>query len=89
MTGQLFMHGPCQLSWRLMTQLAQLRAVGALGCPQPIVERRGEGLVRYEELFRSGSCDRALRAPGRLTLTYGHSDAFGDRLGVATTPGGS
>lgn len=53
--------------------------------PTPIVERRGEGLVRYEELFRSGSCDRALRAPGRLTLTYGHSDAFTDRLGVATT----
>lgn len=52
--------------------------------PTPIVERRGEGLVRYEELFRSGSCDRALRAPGRLTLTYGHSDAFTDRLGVAT-----
>ena len=52
--------------------------------PTPIVERRGEGLVRYEELFRSGSCERALRAPGRLTLTYGHSDAFTDRLGVAT-----
>jgi phage head maturation protease len=53
--------------------------------PTPIVERRGDGLVRYEELFRAGSCDRALRAPGRLTLTYGHSDAFTDRLGVATT----
>lgn len=52
--------------------------------PTPIVERRGEGLVRYEELFRTGSCDRALRAPGRLTLTYNHSDAFTDRLGVAT-----
>lgn len=52
--------------------------------PTPIVERRGEGLVHYQELFRSGSCDRALRAPGRLTLTYGHSDAFTDRLGVAT-----
>jgi hypothetical protein len=52
--------------------------------PTDIVEARGEGLVRYQELFRSGSCDRALRAPGRLTLTYGHSDAFGDRLGVAT-----
>jgi hypothetical protein len=52
--------------------------------PTPIVERRGEGLVRYEEVFRTASCDRALRAPGRLTLTYGHSDSFTDRLGVAT-----
>ena len=52
--------------------------------PTPIVERRGEGLVRYEELFRTGSCDRAIKAPGRLTLTYNHSDAFTDRLGVAT-----
>lgn len=52
--------------------------------PTDIIERRGDGLVSYRELFRSGSCDRALRAPGRLTLTYGHSDAFTDRLGVAT-----
>jgi hypothetical protein len=50
----------------------------------PIVERRGDGLVHYSEVFRRGSCDRALRAPGRLPFTYGHSDAFGDRLGVAT-----
>ena len=27
--------------------------------------------------------DRAIRAPGRLPLTYGHSDSFADRLGVA------
>lgn len=52
--------------------------------PTPIVERRGDGLVRYEEVFRRGACDRALRAPGRLALTYGHSDLFPDRLGVAT-----
>jgi len=50
----------------------------------PIIERRGDALVRYAEVFRRGSCDRALRAPGRLPFTYGHSDAFGDRLGVAT-----
>jgi hypothetical protein len=49
-----------------------------------IVERRGDGLVHYVEAFRRGSCDRACRAPGRLPITYGHSDAFGDRLGVAT-----
>lgn len=52
--------------------------------PTPIVERRGDGLIRYEEVFRTRSCDRSLRAPGRLTLTYGHSDLFPDRLGVAT-----
>jgi HK97 family phage prohead protease len=52
--------------------------------PAPIVERRGDGLVHYEEVFRRGACDRALRAPGRLALTYGHSDLFPDRLGVAT-----
>lgn len=52
--------------------------------PTPIVERRGEDLIRYDEVFRRRSCDRALRAPGRLTLTYGHSDLFPDRLGVAT-----
>jgi phage head maturation protease len=50
----------------------------------PIVERRGDALVRYDEVFRRGSFDRNLRAPGRLCLTYGHSNLFPDRLGVAT-----
>jgi len=49
----------------------------------PIVERRGDALIRYLEVFRRGSCDRAIRAPGRLPITYGHSDSFADRLGVA------
>jgi HK97 family phage prohead protease len=52
--------------------------------PTPIVERRGDALVHYDEVFRRGACDRALKAPGRLALTYGHSDLFPDRLGVAT-----
>jgi HK97 family phage prohead protease len=53
--------------------------------PTPIVEARGDGLVRYTELFRRGAFDRALRAPGRVPFTYGHSDAFGDRLGVTVS----
>jgi len=52
--------------------------------PTPIVERRGAELVRYTEEFARRSFDRALRAPGRIPLTYGHSSAFGDRLGVFT-----
>lgn len=50
--------------------------------PTSIIERRGDGLVKYDEMFRRGAFDRALRAPGRVPFTYGHSDAFGDRLGV-------
>jgi HK97 family phage prohead protease len=52
--------------------------------PTAITERRGDGLISYEELFRRGAFDRAIRAPGRIPLTYGHSDTFPDRLGVAT-----
>lgn len=52
--------------------------------PTPIVERRGDALVRYVEEFARRSFDRALRAPGRIPFTYGHSSAFGDRLGVFT-----
>jgi HK97 family phage prohead protease len=52
--------------------------------PTPIVEAREGGLVRYSELFRRGAFDRALRAPGRVPFTYGHSDSFADRLGVTT-----
>ena len=52
--------------------------------PTPIVERQGDKLVRYVEEFVSGAFDRAIRAPGRIALTYGHSLAFGDRLGAFT-----
>jgi len=52
--------------------------------PTPITERRGDAIVRYIEEFARHSFDRALRAPGRIPLTYGHSSAFGDRLGVFT-----
>lgn len=54
------------------------------GVPTPIVERRGDELVRYTEEFARGAFDRAVRAPGRVTFTYGHSSAFGDRLGTFT-----
>lgn len=51
----------------------------------PVVEMQPErGLVAYREVFRPGSCERAVRGgAGRLTLTYNHSESFADRLGVA------
>jgi len=52
--------------------------------PTPIVERRGDALVRYVEEFAPKSFDRAARAPGRIPFTYGHSHLFGDRLGSFT-----
>lgn len=54
------------------------------GVPTPITERRGDELVRYVEEFTRGAFDRAARAPGRVPFTYGHSSAFGDRLGAFT-----
>lgn len=54
------------------------------GSPTPIIERRGDELVRYVEEFARGAFDRAVRAPGRVPFTYGHSNAFGDRLGTFT-----
>jgi HK97 family phage prohead protease len=54
------------------------------GVRTPIVERRGDELVHYVEEFAPGAFDRARRAPGRIPYTYGHSHAFGDRLGVFT-----
>lgn len=43
------------------------------------------GVVRYREQFVPGAFDRAVRVPHRVTYVYGHSDAFGDRLGVGHT----
>jgi HK97 family phage prohead protease len=54
------------------------------GVRTPIVERRGDELVRYDEEFVAGAFERAMRAPGRIPYTYGHSHLFGDRLGVFT-----
>lgn len=54
------------------------------GVSTPITERRGDVIVRYTEEFAPGAFDRARRAPGRIPYTYGHSHAFGDRLGVFT-----
>ena len=39
------------------------------------------GLVTYREAFITGSFNRAIKAPNRVTYVYGHSDGFGDRLG--------
>lgn len=55
------------------------------GRETPIVEAHPGGLIRYTESFAPGSCQRAVRGgPGRLPLTYGHSNDFGNRLGFAT-----
>lgn len=54
------------------------------GRETPIVEAHPGGLIRYTESFAAGSCQRAVRGgPGRLPLTYGHSNDFGNRLGFA------
>lgn len=53
------------------------------GVPTPITEPRGNGVVRYREQFVPGAFERAIRAPRRVPLNYGHSDHFGDRLGYA------
>jgi HK97 family phage prohead protease len=52
------------------------------GVQTPIVERRGDELVRYVEEFAKGAFERAARAAWRVPFTYGHSSAFGDRLGA-------
>jgi hypothetical protein len=54
--------------------------------PTPIVEHQpGRGRVTYDEVVRRGAAERAIRGgAGRIPFTYGHSDAFPDRMGVAT-----
>jgi len=49
--------------------------------PADIIEIRGAEPIRYREQFAPGAFARALRAPSRVVLTYGHSETFGDRLG--------
>lgn len=39
------------------------------------------GVIRYREMFERGSFSRAVKAPNRVTLVYGHSEGFGDRMG--------
>lgn len=46
-----------------------------------IVEIRDGAPIRYREQFVPGAFARAMRAPSRVTLAYGHSTGFGDRLG--------
>jgi HK97 family phage prohead protease len=49
--------------------------------PTEVVETIGDRPVSYREQFARGSLDRAMRAPGRVGLAFGHSDRFADRLG--------
>jgi HK97 family phage prohead protease len=51
------------------------------GVATDIVEIRDGVPVQYRERFVAGAFARAMRAPNRVTLAYGHSTGFGDRLG--------
>ena len=51
------------------------------GVPTPVADVTPRGLVRYREMFERGAFKRATKAPNRVTLVYGHSDGFGDRMG--------
>jgi HK97 family phage prohead protease len=51
------------------------------GVPADILEMRADGPIGYREQFTAGAFARAIRAPQRVTLVYGHGESFGDRLG--------
>jgi len=51
------------------------------GIEAPIVEPRPDGVIRYREAFAPGSCDRAIRAPHWVALTYNHSEDLPNRMG--------
>lgn len=50
-----------------------------------IVEPREDGVITYREMFVPGSCERAARAPSRVTLTYNHSESMPDRMGYGVS----
>jgi HK97 family phage prohead protease len=54
------------------------------GVATDITEVRDGVPIRYREQFAAGAFARAMRAPHRVTLAYGHSNSFGDRLGFVT-----
>lgn len=51
------------------------------GIETDIVEPRSDGVIRYREAFAPGSCDRAIRAPHWVSLTYNHSEDMPNRMG--------
>ena len=51
------------------------------GIEADIVEPREDGVIRYREAFAPGSCDRAIRAPHWVSLTYNHSEDMPNRMG--------
>lgn len=61
------------------------RTVTGLAVPYGVEARVADvtpaGVVRYREMFERGAFRRAVKAPSRVTLVYGHSDGFGDRMG--------
>jgi HK97 family phage prohead protease len=54
------------------------------GVAADIIEIRDGEPIRYRERFAAGAFARALRAPHRITLVYGHGTGFSDRLGHVT-----
>ena len=51
------------------------------GIEAEIAEPREDGVIRYREAFAPGSCDRAIRAPHWVSLTYNHSEDMSNRMG--------
>ena len=53
--------------------------------PTPIMERQGNRVVAYREVFRRGAFQDATRVPFRVSLVYGHSDDMPNRMGFGLT----
>jgi HK97 family phage prohead protease len=51
------------------------------GVEAEIEELRPSGVIRYREAFAPGAFARAMRAPNRVSLTYNHDTAMGNRMG--------
>lgn len=51
------------------------------GVEANVVDLSPRGVIRYREMFERGAFSRAVKAPSRVTLVYGHSEGFGDRMG--------
>ena len=46
-----------------------------------VVDVTPHGLIRYREVWRYGSCERAERAPHRIVLSFSHTENFVNALG--------
>jgi hypothetical protein len=45
----------------------------------------GDRLIRNTEVFARGSLDRAIAAPSRVPLVYGHPGSLAERLGYGAS----